>query len=310
MEALDAARLSLNQDSIWILNGCIALIMFGVAIDLRVSDFIRIFRNPKAPVVGLLAQFFVMPAVTFVATLILQPQPSLALGMILIAACPGGNLSNFLTYYAKGNAALSITMSAVSTAAALLMTPFNLTFWGMRNPATAAIMNEVHLDPADIFNTIMLILGIPLVLGMAMNYRWPQVTDKLHKPFKYFSTFFFIALVGMITYANWGPFTAHLPRVIPLVVLHNALALTVGYVMARIARLDEPDRRAVTIEVGIQNSALGLTLVFLFFDGMGGMALLAGLWGIWHIIAGLTLGTYWTRHPPKDTATTEEVTTP
>lgn len=306
MEALDAARLSLNQDSIWILNGCIALIMFGVAIDLHVNDFLRIFRNPKAPVVGLLAQFFIMPAVTFLATLILQPQPSLALGMILIAACPGGNLSNFLTYYAKGNAALSITMSAVSTAAALLMTPFNLTFWGMRNPATAAIMREVQLEPMEILQTIVIILGIPLVLGMAINHRWPNITDKLHKPFKYFSMIFFIALVGMITYANWGPFTQFLWFVVPLVALHNALALGTGYLMARTAGLDDADRRAVTIEVGIQNSALGLTLVILFFDGLGGMALLAGLWGIWHIISGLTLGTLWARRPPRAAETEKE----
>jgi BASS family bile acid:Na+ symporter len=298
MNPLDAARLSFNQDSLWILNICIGLIMFGVSLDLRPADFARIFRAPKAPVIGLLAQFFALPAATFALTMIFQPPPSVALGMMLVAACPGGNLSNFLTYFAQGNAALSIAMSAVSTAAAIVMTPLNLTFWGMRNPATAPIMREVSLDPIQMLGTIVMILGIPLVLGMLFARYFPRASDRLHKPFKYFSIIFFLAFVALIFSQNWRVFLPYLGIILSVVIGHNLTALGIGYGFSRLGGLNAPDRRAVTIEVGIQNSALGLTLVFTFFDGMGGMAMVAGMWGIWHIISGLTLATIWSRIDP------------
>ncbi|MBI1320790.1 MAG: bile acid:sodium symporter family protein [Candidatus Hydrogenedens sp.] len=304
MESLDTARLSFSQDSMWILNICIGLIMFGVSLDLRPSDFVRVFRTPKAPVIGLMAQFFVLPAVTFALTMIFRPPPSVALGMMLVAACPGGNLSNFLTYLAKGNAALSITMSAVSTAAAIVMTPLNITFWGMRNPATEPLMREVSIDPWEILVTIVMILGVPLMLGMLVNASLPKVSDRLHKPFKIFSIVFFLLFVGVLFSQNWRVFLPHLGIIMAVVIGHNLTALSVGYGMARAGGLRPADRRAVAIEVGIQNSALGLALVFGFFDGMGGMAMVAGMWGIWHIISGLTLAGLWSRIDPE--ASTEQ----
>ena len=293
--AVDLVRLNFNPQMLFVVNAAIGLMMFGVALDLKFEDFKRIIISPKAPGIGLVAQFILLPALTFLLTLILRPQPSIALGMILVAACPGGNLSNIITYLAKGNCAVSISMTAVSTAAAVVMTPLNLALWGGLNPDTAEILRKVSLSPVDVFTTIFLILGIPLVLGLTLSRIFPALADKVRKPFKIFSLVFFMVIVCGALAANWSIFLKVVGLVMLIVLLHNALALNLGYWSGRLCRLDERDSRAVCIEVGIQNSALGLVLVFNFFEGLGGMAILVAWWGIWHIIAGLITAFIFTR---------------
>ena len=292
---VDQVRLNFNPQGLLVINIAIGLMMFGVALDLKLEDFKRIIISPKAPGIGLVAQFMFLPALTFLLTLILRPQPSIALGMILVAACPGGNLSNIITYLAKGNCAVSISMTAVSTAAAVVMTPLNLALWGGLNPDTAEILRKVSLSPVDVFTTIFLILGIPLVLGLTLSRIFPALADKVRKPFKIFSLVFFMVIVCGALAANWSIFLKVVGLVMLIVLLHNALALNLGYWSGRLCRLDERDSRAVCIEVGIQNSALGLVLVFNFFEGLGGMAILVAWWGIWHIIAGLITAFIFTR---------------
>ena len=138
--AVDQVRLNFNPQGLFVINVAIGLMMLGVALELKLEDFKRIFISPRAPAIGLGAQFILLPAFTFLLTLIIQPHPSMALGMILVAACPGGNLSNIITYLAKGNTAVSISMTAVSTAAAIFMTPLNLSVWGGLNAQTAPIL--------------------------------------------------------------------------------------------------------------------------------------------------------------------------
>jgi BASS family bile acid:Na+ symporter len=295
--AIDQIRLNFNPQGLLIINAAIGLMMFGVALDLKLEDFKRIVVSPKAPGIGLSAQFILLPAFTFLLTLILRPQPSIALGMILVAACPGGNLSNIITYLAKGNCAVSISMTAVSTAAAIVMTPLNLAVWGSLNPDTAEILRQVSLSPMDVFATIFIILGIPLVLGLTLSRIFPSLADRVRKPFKIFSLIFFVVIVGGALAANWSIFLKVVGLVMFVVLIHNALALNLGYWSGRLSRLEERDSRAVCIEVGIQNSALGLVLVFNFFQGLGGMAILVAWWGIWHIIAGLITAFIFTRIP-------------
>lgn len=295
--AIDQIRLNFNPQGLFIINAAIGLMMFGVALDLKIEDFKRIVISPKAPGIGLGAQFILLPAFTFLLTLILRPQPSIALGMILVAACPGGNLSNIITYLAKGNCAVSISMTAVSTAAAIVMTPLNLALWGGLNPDTAEILRKVSLSPMDVFTTVFVILGIPMALGLTLTRIFPSLADRVRKPFKIFSLVFFIVIVCGALVANWNIFLKVIGLVIFVVLIHNALALNLGYWSGRLFRLDERDSRAVCIEVGIQNSALGLVLVFNFFEGLGGMAILVAWWGIWHIIAGLITAFIFTRRP-------------
>ncbi len=299
--AIDQVRLNFNPQGLLAINAAIGLMMLGVAIDLKLEDFKRILASPKAPAIGLFAQFLLLPAFTFGLTMLLKPHPSIALGMILVAACPGGNLSNLMTYLAKGNCAVSISMTAVSTAAAIVMTPLNLSIWGSLNPDTAQILQKVSLSPMDVFTTVFIILGIPLILGMTLSRIFPNLANRVRKPFKIFALTFFILIILGALAANFKIFLQVIGVVIFAVFLHNALALNIGYWTGRLFRLEESACRAVSIEVGIQNSALGLILVFNFFGGLGGMAILVAWWGVWHIFAGLVTAFIFTRFKdPED----------
>ena len=304
--AVDQVRLNFNPQGLMAINAAIGMMMLGVSLDLKIDDFKRIVVAPKAPVIGLLAQFLLLPLFTFFLTLALRPHPSMALGMILVAACPGGNLSNIMTYLARGNVAVSISMTAISTVAAIVMTPLNLAVWGGLNPHTAEILRTVRLSPVDVFITVFVILGIPLILGQALAHWFPSLADRVRRPFKIFSLVFFILIVCGALAANWTNFLSYVGMVMLAVFLHNFLALNLGYWAGRLAGLAERDSRATCIEVGIQNSALGLVLVFNFFDGLVGMAILVAWWGVWHIIAGLLTAFIFTRRALPDDGQTVE----
>ena len=298
MSELDLVRLNFNPQSLWALNAIIGLVMFGVALDLRGADFKAVLSAPKPVLIGLAAQFVLLPAFTYGLVLAIRPAPSIALGMMLVAACPGGNLSNFLTHYARGNTALSVAMTAVSTALAVVMTPLNLSFWGSRHPEASRILTEVALDPLELLLAVFLLLGLPMAAGMWTAHRFPRAAARARKPAKVASLVIFGLFVAGALAANWRYFLDFVGFVVLAVLLHNALALATGYFAARVAGLPERDRRAVSIEVGIQNSALGLVLIFNFFGGLGGMAIVTAWWGIWHIVSGLSVATWWSRRPP------------
>ncbi|MEN8124158.1 MAG: bile acid:sodium symporter family protein [Bacteroidota bacterium] len=300
MNQVDQLVLNFDPSSLLVLNIILGVIMFGVSLDLKLDDFYRILKNPRGPIIGLIAQFLLLPAFTFGLTLLIKPAPSIALGMILVSTCPGGNVSNFFTNYAKGNTALSVSMTSISTVLAVFMTPINLKLWGSLNPETAALLTKVNISFWDMFLTIFLILGIPLILGMYFATKKPKIAKKLRLPFKYASIIFFVGFVVAAFSKNLDNFLMYIKYVMYIVAVHNLVALSLGYFSAKFGKLPERDRRAITMEVGIQNSALGLILIFDFFNGLGGMALITAWWGIWHIIAGLTLGTLWSRNNTED----------
>jgi len=295
---IDQVQLNFNPTSLTIMNIVIAFIMFGVALDLRLADFKRAFTNPKPLLIGMAGQFLIFPAFTFLMVSIIQPLPSIALGLFLVAACPGGNLSNFITYMAKGNTPLSITMTAFSTVAAIFLTPLNFMLWGNLYQPSRDLMRTFSIDPLDMILSIFLMLGIPLVLGMLIQYRFPVFAKKVNQGMKYFSIGFFILFLIVMLYANFEYFVEFIGMVFFVVFLQNLLAILSGYLLARLLKLPERDRRAIAIEVGIQNSGLGLILIFNFFDGLGGMAIIAAWWGVWHLISGLSLATFWSRKEP------------
>ena len=292
---IDSIQIHFSQDALWLLNLCLAIIMFGVALDLQWQDFKRLWENPKSSILGIVSQFILLPALTYLLILIIQPRASIALGMMMVAACPGGNISNFMTHLARGNAALSVSLTAFATVAAIFMTPFNLQFWGSLYQPTAAILKTVHINPIDLFKTIALILGIPLILGMWMRSIKPEFSAKMSKWLKPVSIIIFIGFVAVAFSMNLDIFLQVIHMIILLVFLHNALALGTGFTIATLFNLPRADRKTLTIETGIQNSGLGLLLIFTFFEGLGGMAIIAAWCGIWHIISGLTMGLLWSR---------------
>ena len=292
-ESIDALQLNLDSGGLHIMNLSLAIIMFGVALELTVEDFRKVAKNPKGTIVGLCSQFILLPALTFVMVIILEPHPSFALGMMMVAACPGGNISNFFSLLAKGNAALSVSMTAFATLLSIFMTPFSFAFWSSLYGPTNAILTEIHLDLFEVFRIIVLILGIPLLLGMTLRHFKDSFSQKISPYIKNFGIVFFAGFVIVAFGMNLENFMSYVHLVILLVFLHNFIALSSGYGLAYLFSLPRNDRKSIAIETGIQNSGLGLFLIFNFFDGLGGMALVAAWWGIWHIIAGLTIGWYW-----------------
>jgi len=312
VEPIDQVQLSFDESTLTVLNVLIGLIMFGVALSLRPGDFKRIAKDPRGPVIGLISQFLLLPALSFLLILFLERfidvPASVALGMILVAASPGGNFSNFLTAWARGNTAMSVSMTAVSTLLAIVMTPLNLAFWGSRMEGTKEILEEVSLEPVDMMLTIVLILVLPAGLGMTLRYVRPTIAERLQRPMQIFSLAAFFSFIAFALLGNWEVFTTYLGSFVGIVFLQNAAALLLGYGAARTARLPRYDARAISIETGIQNSALALVLVFNFFDGLGGMAVIAAWWGVWHLVSGLTVSTYW-RHRPVQVPGSDSVAT-
>ena len=297
MLPVDEIRLNFNPASLVVLNAVLGFLMFGIALDTRTEDFRRLLRMPMAFAVGIGAQFVVLPAITYLLTLVLQPAPSIALGMILVACCPPGNVSNILTHRANGNVALSVSMTAVSNAISVFAMPLNFAFWGSIHPTASTLLTSIALDPMHMFAHIVMIIGLPFALGLACVQRFPVWTERFKKPLRIIS---FLALIGFIIGAiagNWRYFMDYVGLVLLAVVLHDALAFATGWSIARMAGLSDYDCRAMSIEVGIRNAGLGLVLIFSFFNGLGGMAVVAGVWGFWDIIAGLILASWWSRKP-------------
>ncbi len=291
--SLDTIPIQFDSQTLWVLNSALALVMFGVALEITVRDFKILVRKPKAFFTGILSQFLLLPLATFALVWLIEPLPSIALGMFMVAACPGGNISNFMTQLAKGNTALSVSLTGACTLLAVLMTPLNLQLWGSLYPPTASILQQVSIAPLEMVQLVSLILGFPLVLGMLVNYWKPSLANRLSGVFKACSLTFFIALVFIALFDNRKVFADYLDYIFWIVLFHNLLAVITGFSIAKLMGLSQRDTRTIAIETGIQNSGLGLILIFTFFNGLGGMALLAAFWGIWHLISGLLLAGFW-----------------
>ena len=295
MLKLDDVKIHFDTDGLMIMNIALAIVMFGVALGITTKDFKTLFKNPKLVILGVTSQFILLPLVTFVLVVIVQPSPSIALGMMMVAACPGGNISNFMTHLAKGNTALSVSLTAFATFLAMFMTPFNFQFYGNLYHPTATILKTVELNPLELVKLVMLILGLPLALGMFLRSKNRVLAEKLSKILKPFSIIIFIAIVVIAFTNNLDIFNKYVHHVLTLGILHNTIAILLGFLVAIIFRVSLKDRKTLAIETGIQNSGLGLLLIFTFFNGLGGMAIMAAFWGIWHIISGLLLASYWSK---------------
>lgn len=307
LEVLDEVRLNFSPESLKLLNFTLAFIMFGVALDLQLDRFKQVILNPKPTILGVTAQFLIMPFLTLCMVLLINPSPGVALGMILVAACPGGNISNFMTAHAKGNTELSVTLTAIADISAVIMTPLNFAFWGgvyTKYYSTASnMLIPVEIEFLEMLKTMVILLGIPLTVGMIFAKKFPRTTLRIRKPIKILSMFIFAGYVGAAVANNFNYLIDYISLIFIIVLLHNALALTTGFSLAKLFKLKNDDVRTITIETGIQNSGLALVLIFNpnLFDGIGGMAFIAALWGIWHIVSGLGISSIWGMIPKKNT---------
>jgi len=287
--ALDNFTLDLGAGSETALALMLALMMFAVALGLRVEHFRFFKEQPRVFIFGILAQIIGLPLLTLILCFVLAPPPSVALGMILVACCPGGNVSNLLSLFARGNTALSVSMTATSSLAAAFITPVSILFWCALYPPTANLLTEINLDAAAFLLQTLLILALPLCLGMIGARLFPTASAKLQKPLAAIGGLGLIAII-VIACIQYLPIFLEIGLwLISIVIIHNALAFLLGNLSARVGGAGEPERRALTFEVGIQNSGLGIVILLTQLGGVGGAGAIAGLWGTWHIIAGLTM---------------------
>lgn len=290
---LDSIQLNFSPQDLLLLNLALALIMYGVALDLRFEDFKYLVKNPKGFFLGVFSQFLLLPFLTWVLVNIINPPPSVALGMFLVAACPGGNISNFLSNLAKGNTALSISLTGFSSFLSIISTPVNFAIWASLYGPTSSLLKEISLDFKDAFFTVALILGIPLLLGILTHQNAPKFAEKASKILKPLSLLIFAAFIVIAFLGNLDLFLSYISLIFLWVLAHNFIALGAGFLTGKAFKLPLADIKTLTIETGIQNSGLGLVLIFTYFNGLGGMAFITAFWGIWHLISGITIATLW-----------------
>lgn len=310
LESLNALTINFGGGGMLIVNIILAFVMFGVALGIKPQTFKDVFKNPKSVIVGVLMQWICLPAVTFVVALLLSSwiTPMVALGMILVASCPGGNISNFISSLSKGNIELSVSMTAVTTAFAPLVTPLNFFIWGSLYNLVISVGNDIPrlvIPFMPMLEQILLLLGVPVVLGLLFAKYFPNATKRVTKPAQVMSILLFIGMVIASVSQNFEIIVNNIFYIFFIVLLHNGCALGTGYFGSKLCKLPVNDCRSITIEVGIQNSGLGLVLLFnpaifppeIWHGHYGGMLIVAAWWGIWHIISGLTVAYFFRRNP-------------
>lgn len=297
MNNIDDFTLELGQGSELGMMVILGLMMFSVALGLRAEHF-RFFRDqPLIYFGGVASQLIGLPLITLGLCLLLQPTPSVALGMILIACCPGGNVSNLLVVLARGNAALSVSLTATSSLSAAFVTPLSIVFWCSLYAPTSHLLTEINFDTVSFFKQTSFVLVLPIFAGMATIRFWPKLAAHCRVPLIAISGIgLLIIICGTFVKYSDQFMSVGLP-LIGLVAVHNAVAFLLGYLTAMITRADVQSLRALTFEVGIQNSGLGIVILLTQLGGLGGAAAVAGLWGFWHILAGLILVALFRKHP-------------
>jgi len=278
-----------------ILSLVLATMVFSVALELKVDDFRRVARTPWAVACGLIPQFILLPVGTWAATLLLDLPANVEAAMILVAACPGGSLSNVVTHFGRGNTALSVSVSAVAALMALVLTPFNFSWMVASNPDTASWLRTLDIDASAIWTSLLALLAIPMTLGLLFSHRLPALTARIQKPLAHLSLLALLAFIVGGLVKERQLLTLGLLPMLAIVIAHNASGLLFGWATSKAMGVSERDCRAVMIEGGMQNSGLALGIIAVQFNSDLGMVIIASLWGMWHIVSGLGLALWWRR---------------
>lgn len=313
LKNLDDEILNFSPEVLFVINLALAFIMFGVALGIKFEHFRKIGKNPKSVITGFISQFLLLPLLTFILCILMSGfiTSTIALGMILVASCPGGNISNFISSLAKSNTALSVTLTAIATLSAILLTPLNFALWGKLFVMVSAktgdgdLVRHLEINVGEMFFVVFILLGIPLLLGMLFSWKFPKTSDIISRPIRILSVIFFMCIVVLAFRNNFDSFMICIKYIFFIVLIHNAIALISGYLFAHVLRRNREDKRAISIETGIQNSGLALILLFndTIFpepDKIGGMTIIAAWWGIWHILSGLGIAALWSFRSVKD----------
>jgi BASS family bile acid:Na+ symporter len=283
---LDSLRIVLDPIGQTGVALALMLVMFSVALGLRVDDFRFLLDKPALFIGGVIAQVLVLPLVTYVLILIIVPPASIALGMIVVACCPGGAVSNLMTYLSRGNVAVSVALTATSSMLAAILTPASILFWSHTYRPTSTLLQTLDVSPFLFLTQTTFLLAVPLILGMTVAAKAPDVAARIRRRATLLGS---SVLVGVIIYGIVYFFDILIPVLSVLgivVVLHNAVAFATGATAGMALSPVAATRRALTFEIGIQNSGLALVILISQLKGLGGAAATAAVWGVWDLIAG------------------------
>lgn len=267
------------------------LMMFSIALGLSVRDFRLLRERPSLFFAGVVSQVVGLPLLTYLLILVLEPPASIALGMIAVACCPGGASSNLLTYLARGNVAYSVSLTTTSSLMAALLTPASVLFWSQAYGPTGDLLETLDVSPAVFLIQTMLLLAIPLAVGMTVAVRAPDVAAAIRRRTTVAGVLVLGGVIGYGIVHFYDELLPALPLLGVITVVHNAAAFLLGFAVALALRAGKRERRALSMEVGIQNSGLALVILLGQLEGQGGAAALAAIWGVWHLIAGAAIAT-------------------
>jgi BASS family bile acid:Na+ symporter len=286
MKDLDSIVINFDEDKLFWLNIILSVVMYAVALEINWADFKDVFHKPKQILVGVSSQFLLLPIITLVFVSIVPMHPSIALGLFLISACPGGNVSNFYSMISKGNIALSVALTSIATISAGFMIPLGFMFWAGCSAKAAPLLSEVQINYGGMMKTTFWLLLVPMILGMCTRYFKPKIAQKISSPLKYLSIIIFAALVLIAFLSNLNLFLQLFNLVFWLTLTHNGLILFAAYFWARLFGLEHRESKTISLETGIQNTGIALVIAFNFFSHLGGLQIIVAWWGIWHLVSG------------------------
>jgi len=288
--AVAALALFAPQTCLWIktswVNTLLGIVMFGMGLTLRASDFAAVFTRPKDVFIGAVAQFTIMPLLAFVLTKVFQLPPELAVGVILVGTCPGGTSSNVMTYLSHGDVALSVSMTAVSTLLAPFMTPLLTLLYAGKT---------VDVNAAAMFLSVLKVVLLPILLGFVVNHFFGKFTEKAAKALPLVSTTAIVLIIAAVVSVNSQRILTSGLLILAVVVCHNVLGYLTGYGVAKALRLDTTKCRAISIEVGMQNSGLATSLAATHFAQYPLATIPGAVFSVWHNISGALLANFFNR---------------
>ena len=268
------------------INYLLGVVMFGMGLTLNLKDFKIVFSRPKDVIIGCLAQFTIMQLLAWGLSKAFQLDEALALGVVLVGCCPGGTASNVITYLAKGDLALSVGMTGVSTLLAPLLTP--LLTWALAG-------KSVDVDVAGMLLSILWVVILPIVIGLVVKWIWPKFTEQATDYLPAFSSVAIAFIVAIVIAANASKLMAGGMMIVMVVVLHNLCGLSLGYLIGRLLGLTEAKKRAISIEVGMQNSGLASSLATIHFAAYPMATIPGAIFSVWHNISGAIVARIYTK---------------
>ena len=262
------------------INTLLGIVMFGMGLTLKPDDFRIVFSHPKDVVIGAVAQFTIMPLLAYILAMVFRLSPELTVGVILVGTCPGGTSSNVMTYLSKGDVALSVGMTAVSTVLAPVMTPLLTYLYAGQT---------VDVNVLSMFLSIIQVVILPIVLGFLINHYFSRFAERVVEVLPLVSTLAIVAIVGAVVSANAAKLMSCGLLIFCIVVLHNVLGYALGYGAAKLMKMDTTKCRAVSIEVGMQNSGLATSLATVHFARYPLATIPGAVFSVWHNVSGAIL---------------------